>query len=226
MAYYICSFRSGQDDAASLFLRSIISQFVKQSRGLVGYIYDDMLIKGLSPSKGNLKKLLLNLLPGTPSAQIIIDGLDECGPDAQKEIAAIVTSLNGIGTFTTACNVLIVSREVDIIERAFRKYPRISLKDESHAVDAAIKLYIQQEMSDIRDNLDDTYVPADFLDWLKEQLLSKAGGKNSHHPTAQFIGNNVHCRDVSLGAPHAHHLSRSAQRVGPGASSEESSRRT
>ena len=176
VAYFVCNFRSTGLNICSNVLRAVVCQLIKQKQDLVGYIYDENVVKGLSPSKSNLKRMLPMLLSGISSARIVLDGLDECADEEQREILSTLTSLVKKASTSIQCKVAIFSRDIPALGMTLRKYPTVSLKDEVFAVEASIKAFVHHEVQEMRKDIDDTFVGEEVFNRIEQKIVAKADG--------------------------------------------------
>ena len=159
-------------------LRSLVGQLINQNKSLIGLIYDQFLMQGLSPSQKVLKSLIVDLLSGIISTRLILDGLDECTDDEQKDILSVLRFLIENIPDTVCVKIAVFSRDIISIKKALRSPPTISLKDEAAAVDCSIKILVQHELNDIRTELIDSYIAEDVFTAVEQNIVAKADGKS------------------------------------------------
>ena len=177
VAFFICNFRRNDLNTCSHFLRVIAAQLVKKNQAFVGLVYDDYVMQGLTPSKRYLKPLIQTLLSGLPSTRIIVDGLDECTDEEQKEILSAISKLVDMNTNSTACKGAIFSRDVAVISKALKKSSAIRLSDEATAIEQSIKSFVHHEIEDMRSSLDDSSVDGGVFETIEHNIVAKADGK-------------------------------------------------
>ncbi|KAJ8088936.1 hypothetical protein PM082_014183 [Marasmius tenuissimus] len=138
------------------------------------------------------------IIPREIPSVVIVDGLDECGPDDenQRRILSTFASLYRVSPYSPL-RFLICSRPESAIRAAFEREPlcpltkRITL-DKSFSPSSDIELYYRHAFKDIRDNPDYARIPfsepwpsSDDL----EALLERASGQFVYATTAvRYIG--------------------------------------
>ena len=177
VAFFVCDFRSGGLNSCSHILRTIAGHLIKQHPTLVEFIYGQYITQGLSPSKANLKRLLLDLLSGVACTRLVVDGLDECNDEEQKEILSVLLQFVDIKSDSTECKAVAFSRDVAVINKSLKKVLMISLKDEIAAAENSIKAYVQHELHQIRNEFDEPCVGDEIFTRIEHRLVSKADGQ-------------------------------------------------
>jgi hypothetical protein len=183
LAYFVCDFRSVDLITCSNILKSIARQLITQNPDLAGLVYDDYIMQGLTPSKKHLKDIIMAGLSAATSVRIMIDGLDECPVDDQKEVIAALRDFTSKGPTTVDCKAAFFSRDLDYIRKALKKSTMVSLKDQSPAITSAIQAFVRHKMDEIKDERDDGSDDDQFFDTITSRIIAKADGK---HKTAVF----------------------------------------
>lgn len=120
-----------------------------------------------------LRRVLSDLLGTVPSAQIIIDGLDECDPASQSQ--ALAEFLTMSRPKSGLAKVLVLSREGGTIDRTLRKEPALSLREESDSVNNDIDTFVKVKLWRTRSEWDFN-VSDNSLAKVEQALLSRAKG--------------------------------------------------
>lgn len=175
-AFFVCNFRTGHLNTCSNLLRIIAGQLIKQRQDLAGLVYEQYILKGCSPSKKSLKDLIQILLSGVCSARLIVDGLDECTDEEQREVISAIRFLTENNPSSIDCKAIIFSRDIPTISKGLKKSAKISLKEEVAAVESSIKTYVHHDIHEIRDELDEFADDFHLLDEIERKIVTKADG--------------------------------------------------
>lgn len=194
--FFFCNSHTDRADLCSQILRTLILELLRSQPYLTSHIFEHYARQGRTPSLGQIKKLLPDLLSAVSSVRIVIDGLDECQEKDQKAI--LTELLSAVKTSTSPCKILVSSRAETFISKALRKRPTISLteKREREKVDEDIQEYVRHSLMALRDTFLGTLV-----DDVERTVVRKAQGKcrNACHQEAKT--NLFATRNVPLGAP-------------------------
>jgi hypothetical protein len=152
-------------------LRTLILELLRSQPCLTSHIFENCVRQGRTPSLGQIKKLLPDLLSAISSTRIVVDGLDECQEKDQK---AIMTELfSAIKNSATPCKVFISSRAETYISKILRKKPTISLTErtEREKVDEDIRKYVKHSLMGLRECF-----PSTAVDDVERTVVRKAKG--------------------------------------------------
>ena len=131
-----------------------------------------------------MRRMLPFLLSGFSSTRLFVDGLDECEAaewdSITKSIRSILTETNK-ATRSAGCKAIIFSRDTRYLETLFQKDTTISLRDEAVAIRSSIRLFVQHEMLQVRENFDDGNVDDEVLAAVEQKLVERADGKFVMH---------------------------------------------
>jgi hypothetical protein len=155
-------------------MRSLTLQLLRKNMDLAVYAFENYANRGFPPSVSHLRTLLKTLLSGIQTTRIFIDGLDEYPQSEQRSILQELLALAKLPG--GHCRILFSSRDVDIIRRALRSKPTISLRDEE-ALDRDIQAYIYGALGDVREKFKSH---ARLLDDIQGRIIAKADGKFLH----------------------------------------------
>lgn len=177
VAYYLCSFRNDGQENCSMILKAIAAQMMRQNKHLSAYVCDEYISHGRTPSIKELKQLIPDLISGSLSSRIVIDGLDECTQDRQKEFLPILLALAKTNNpADTRCKIIVFSRDVPIIARSMKSKHMLTLKEEAVAIEQAIRSYVHSELLELQADLGDLEMPMQMVGDMEETLVSKADG--------------------------------------------------
>ena len=117
-----------------------------------------------------MKALLRDIFSTVKACRIVLDGLDECAVEHQKEIISTFLSLQD--NAADSCKIIFSSRNDEShIARLLSRKTVISMRGQT---DSAIALYARErtnELSDVFGGLDDKFVTK-----INHQICSKAKG--------------------------------------------------
>jgi hypothetical protein len=193
--FFFCNSHTDRADLCSQILRTLILELLRSQPHLTSHIFEHYARQGRTPSLGQIKKLLPDLLSAVSSVRIVIDGLDECQEKDQKAI--LTELLSAVRTSTSPCKIFVSSRAETFISKALQKRPTISLteKAERQKVNEDIQEYVRHSLMALRETFLSTLV-----DDVERTVVRKAQGKyrNACYETKT---NSIVTRNVPLGAP-------------------------
>jgi hypothetical protein len=79
----------------------------------------------------------------------------------------------------TACKILISSRDIPSISRLLANRTTLSLSEEPEAVNQAIRTYVQDQLLELRDKLDDIEVDVRTMQMIEQRIVAKSDGITS-----------------------------------------------
>ncbi|KAF2001862.1 hypothetical protein P154DRAFT_618946 [Amniculicola lignicola CBS 123094] len=171
---------------STFILSSLLSQIVRQNKTLSTYVYEDYISEGHSPSLQNLKDIFCKCMAQVKSPSILIDGIDECvrydrhgnilDLNLIRGVLRDMLQLQSTNTSLATPKLLIVSRDISQISGILLKKPTLSLDDETHAMQSAIRAFVRKRFVEVQDSLDGLELAQNILAELEDKLLSKAQG--------------------------------------------------
>lgn len=170
--FFFCNSHTDKTDLCSHVLRTLILELLRSQRHLTSHIFEQYARQGRTPSLGQIKKLLPDLLSAVSSVRIAIDGLDEC---LEKDQKAILTELlSAVKASTSPCKIFVSSRAETFISKVLRQRPTISLteKMEKVKVDEDIQEYVRHSLMGLRDTF-----TGELVDDVERTVVRKAQGK-------------------------------------------------
>jgi len=166
--YYFCSSHDIRDTSLQI-LRTLALQLLRRHPDMASMISHEFVYQGTSCGKAQLRVLIPQLLEISPSARIVIDGIDECSTEIQKLLLKDLQSLCLGGN--SRCKILLSSRkEVHLAEKLSKK-PQISL-DGRDEVTSDIRLYVKYQITKLKTSNED------LLKTIESILVHKANGKS------------------------------------------------
>lgn len=172
--FYFCRHDTIEKDRPSLFLRTLVMQLVQTDPDFSSFIWDTHICNAEVPSNDTLAKLLPKLLSGTSSTRLILDGLDEYTNDEGSLMLGMLYRLSKMSN-SSPCSILISSRDEEMITRALRDKPTISLMNHVEAVTKDMGMFITASIYQAISNWG-LQVTENTLQVGKEQLLQKSKG--------------------------------------------------
>jgi hypothetical protein len=184
--YYFCSSilinADGQTRRPNRLLRSIISQVIQRHQDLAIYVHDVYFIAHPVPTKKALLSLLPELLRGTGSVRLIIDGIDEWVSQDQRDVLNDLSQIVSTDKSSHLCKILIASRETFEISRSMLKKNKstttisLSNDDEGLAISRSIAHFVEIKLSDLPDHFDQLDPDASIMAHVKKTLIEKSHG--------------------------------------------------
>ncbi|MCJ1262293.1 hypothetical protein MMC22_002163 [Lobaria immixta] len=172
--YYFCSQSSGPD-SCSLILRTLANQLVRENLDLAPLIHHAYRQKGSTLSSPAMKKLLKRVLSTVKSTRIVLDGVDECDYNVQKEVLSSLIELQKHAGEN--CKILVSSRETTEIYKAMeinKAVPaKMHMKLDGKTAEA-LHLYIQEKVNVLKECFPN-YDP-DLFQRVEQRLQEKADG--------------------------------------------------
>ncbi|KAH7085093.1 hypothetical protein BKA63DRAFT_10537 [Paraphoma chrysanthemicola] len=180
--YYFCSFLGNTLDGPTRLLRSFVSQVIQKHQDLAVYVHDIYYKSHPVATKRALLGLLPKLLQSLGSVRIVVDGIDEWSPRAQKDTLKDLTDMLSTDKISHICKVMIASRDTLDISRILRRKDKsavtISLSDgdEGLAVNRSITHFVDTRLSDVPEHFDELDPDSSILASVKQTLLEKSHG--------------------------------------------------
>ncbi|KAF2642645.1 hypothetical protein P280DRAFT_395523 [Massarina eburnea CBS 473.64] len=183
-----CSYRISEARVppSAFIFATLISQILSRNRDLVGYVYEEFVAEGHSPSTQILKTVLSNLLPQLESPHIVIDGIDECLPynasGTSQDLGVVSNLLNDILQIETFSNgvispkLLLASRDIGQVSGKLSRKPTVFLDNQPEIMQASIRYFVSSRLSEIRTKFDDIAGIDGILSAIKETIVTKSQG--------------------------------------------------
>ena len=151
-------------------MRSIAVQLLQSNWDMVTYVYSTYLESVWDPSIKRMKNIIREILSGLRACRIVLDGIDECNIDQQKEIISTFLSLqNGA---SDSCKILFSCRNDEShIKRLLSRKTIIQLRGQT---DDAIALYVDYKVSELSQSFEG--LERELLDEIKQRIGAEAKG--------------------------------------------------
>lgn len=160
---HFCTYTHSSSVQYENILRSVLIQLMRTSRDLIAHAHTQFVIKQKQPTCQCLDQLLLTFgtaVSPIPSqsrlVHLVIDALDECDPDQQRQIANLLEKLRRLRSSTSAVfKILLCSRRTPYLEKRFRKRTIrvVSMTNEKGNIEPAIRSYANPRPVTIRHRL-------------------------------------------------------------------------
>jgi hypothetical protein len=150
-------------------LRTLVVQLLQQNPGMVPLFHQAYCQKMSNCSGPALETMLQEILPSVKAARIIVDGIDECDGEMQKELLKSLGKIRKLAN----CNykLLLSSRDEPQIQRSL--LPNVHVRLGRKTVDA-LDIYIKNKVSEVKERFPNLDVS--LLALVNERLTSKANG--------------------------------------------------
>ncbi|KAI9768489.1 MAG: hypothetical protein M1840_004899 [Geoglossum simile] len=166
-------------------VKSLLLQLLRTNGESLAYVYQECVLGKKPPSITTLEKLLhlitLNLADEPGEVRylwIVLDGLDECEVDKQPRLLSLVKYITTKSTSDegTVCKVLVSSRYSAVLFKHLRKWQIISLSDESHQLNKAIRNYTIQRLQSSAERLHQLELEPEDVEDVASAIALKADG--------------------------------------------------
>ncbi|KAL8792043.1 MAG: hypothetical protein Q9195_005384 [Heterodermia aff. obscurata] len=169
-AFYFCSYSNQTTDICINIMRNIAAQLLQSKSYLVTYVYRTYVESVWNPSIKRMKNLIREILSGLGACRIVLDGIDECSIEQQKEI--ISTFLSFQDGASDSCKILFSCRNDEShIKRLLSGKAIIHLRGQT---DDAIALYVDHKVDELSHSFEG--LEKALLDKIKERVRSEAKG--------------------------------------------------
>ena len=169
-AFYFCSYSPSFTDTCTKILRTVAAQLIQSQPELVAYIYRSYVDVVKNTSTKRMKDLLHEILSSLGTCRIILDGIDECSVEQQKEIISTFLLLQD--SASESWKVLFSSRNDEShIKRLLSRKTVIRLKGQT---DDAISLYIKHKVNELSHLFED--LSSELLSRVRQRVGAKAQG--------------------------------------------------
>lgn len=167
--YYFCGEHVAGGDTRATILRTLLVQLLQQNPGMVPLVHQAYCEKMSHRSGPALETVLQEILPTVNAASIIVDGIDECNSEMQKELLRSFGKIQKLAN----CNykLFVSSRDEPQIQRSL--LPNVHVRLGQKTFDA-LDIYIKAKVSEVQ-----AYFPqmdVSLLALVNERLTSKANG--------------------------------------------------
>ncbi|KAK9414056.1 putative NACHT domain-containing protein [Seiridium unicorne] len=166
-------------------LRSLLLQLLREDRDLAAYVYNTYVTAKNTPTISTLEQLVKTLFTTTSHKPrqtqyiwILVDGFDACEPNKQASLISLVNQLVSKNSQSggTVCKILIASRASPILSKRLRNAQVISLTEEKHSLNSAIKYYATQRLDSLRYKFDQLHLSPSDLEDIQGAVARKADG--------------------------------------------------
>ena len=157
---------------------------------LASYICENFADKGLTPSMLQIKQLLPQLFSLCKSVRILIDGLDECTEEVQRQLLSDILPL---GCSELSCKVLISSREGGYIGKTMKRISSMHLREQAWDLNKDIRKFVKHHLEKLRESFGDI-----TINGIEQKIVEKAKG-GSLLRNIEFAKTEIQRRDVPLG---------------------------
>lgn len=164
-----CSIHRDSPTAFNGILRSLVGQLIAIESTTASIILDTYASQGKSPTNENLEHILNLQFQSSPSAVLVIDGLDEINDKVQQrlvmELLADLSARLGRPVKT-----LFSSRSTAQLEQYLGKRPFLRLEDFPEHTKACIESNVRSRIECL------SLLGADFQEQVTEEILNKSEG--------------------------------------------------
>ena len=167
--YYFCNSYTDNKNLCNRILRSIIAQLLRANRDLASHICENFANKGLTPSIKQINQLLPEIVLLCKSVRVVIDGLDECVEDVQRQLLEEILRL---GRSKLSCKVLISSREGGYIGKAMKRISSVHLREQERDLNKDIGKFVKHHLEELRESFDDR-----SINDIEQRIVDKAQGE-------------------------------------------------
>lgn len=169
-AFYFCSYSLTSTDTCLNIIRTVAAQLIHSQPELVAYIYSTYVDVVKNTSTRRMKDLLREIISSLGACRIVLDGIDECSVEQQKEILSTFLSLQE--SASEPCKVLFSSRNDEShIKRLLSRSTVIQLKGQT---DNAIILYVNHKVDELSHSFED--LSGELLSRVRQRICAKAQG--------------------------------------------------
>lgn len=144
--YFFCGHKSPATDESASVLRTLAVQLLRQNLDLGPLIHQAFLQKGAGPSSSTAKKVLKELLVSSKPLRILLDGIDEWSPAAQRETLKLLGEVQKHGGENS--KLLVFSRREPSISKAIPRKVHLHIGTQSAI---GLSRYIDASTEDLRE---------------------------------------------------------------------------
>ena len=179
MFHFFRQISQGSEKQMVEVLRSFVVQLLQGKNGLAQYILETFANQGKRPTTKNLGIILEKIIGSFLSVRIVVDGLDECGQDAQDEVMENLLKIKGPAP--GSCKILLSSRNIPRIGKRLQSKPTLCLDDNIDQVESTISSFVHSQLTTLRDKFN-----PEIVNELEHQILTKANGEPIQWFTAAY----------------------------------------
>ncbi|KAK4444371.1 hypothetical protein QBC34DRAFT_475092 [Podospora aff. communis PSN243] len=163
---HFCTYSYASSTKYDSILRSLLLQILRANDDLVAYVFN---LKRTEfsmrvPTSKSLEKLIQTVasaVPQTPGEakyiHLVLDGLDECEPEKQGQLISLLGQLVAARSGSphpAIYKILLLSRNSSFLTKRLRKIATVvSLTEEAHHLEKAIRSYAYSKLSALRSRL-------------------------------------------------------------------------
>ena len=151
--WYFCD---SQDDSCNRVLRTIALQLLRSQIDLASLVFNKYVSQGCNTSTAQLRLLIPEMLEVIPCTRLVVDGLDECSHENQKQILKETQALRINSKLHF--KILFSSREEVYIAAKLRGKPFISLSESKENVNKDIQAYVHHAFGKLQNKFQATHL--------------------------------------------------------------------
>ena len=183
---HFCTYSYATSKDYDQILKSILTQLIRSNTDLVAHVYEELILKKITPSSQVLEQLLRDLVSAaslTPSQiryiHIIVDGLDECDNDKQAKTINMLERIvsTAFSSGSTVCKVLLSIRISQVIAKKLKHKQTVSLSDEKDNMEEAIRRYSAQRLGSLRPRAFQMGISDADIESIGLRIAAKAAGE-------------------------------------------------
>lgn len=175
-AYFYFSFADPQKQSYGGLLLSMVTQLSRDSPVLPMLSAAYGKTKPYKPSDATLEEILIALLRRSDTSYLIVDALDECPENDQKNVKCRDNAIQGLRRVVDqvgSVRLLITSRKETDIEESMQEWCDTHLALNEHCVNADIDIYVKNALATDKKLL---RLPAESRDEIERVFHEKSGG--------------------------------------------------
>lgn len=173
--FFFCDYRTSPYEVTTQIFKAYLAQYVSQDPGIVPFLYDEYLAKGLSPVAKVLKQALIAVFKSTNFVRLIVDGLDEIQAREHKIILReLIQFTRGCGE---TCKLFVASQDLPSIRPTLGSMPYIFLGsiDERKYIEEDMGVVVEATLTELDESLNGA-LEKSLKSSLRISILSKAEG--------------------------------------------------
>lgn len=174
--FFFCDYHTPAYAVSTQILKAYLSQCISQDSGIIPFLYDEYVAKGLLPISTQLKKALVSIFQSLNCVRLIVDGVDEVQPTEQKLIIRELTQFTKLCGET--CKLLVASQDIPNIRLTLRGVPYLFLGDERKAIEKDMGVVVKASLMELDENLHGALGEVKRAS-LQDSIVNKAEGKTS-----------------------------------------------
>lgn len=180
--YHFCSYLSRPSTEFSYVMRNFVAQLLFHNQDLIGYVYEEYILKHEEARPSILAQLFLFLTqylptgPGkTVDVRIVLDGVDECSEIEQQRILDVLDRFVECRQSGLVCKALVSSRDILKLRR-LKKKESLSLNEEKHNLSLSVRIYVKQRMESARFSLCEYEISENDFQYAEDAIVEKSDG--------------------------------------------------